>query len=143
MLFLTLSLSKPFAYPPPPPPPPPPPFRFAKFSYDWSIMFTIRYFIIHNNCTMLHSNPNRLELTPSYTKIVLQYHFPSLPSPQLPPPNIFLQCSPTYLVVWPNGFLAFFTVVCVQFLVAWDAVGVFVLYDVATGHQFFVAVVAG
>lgn len=47
------------------------------------------------------------------------------------------------LVVWPNGFLAFFTVVCVQFLVAWDAVGVFVLYDVATGHQFFVAVVAG
>lgn len=82
---------------------------------------------------MLHSNPNRLELTPSYTKIVLQ----------LPPPNIFLQCSPTYLVVWPNGFLAFFTVVCVQFLVAWDAVGVFVLYDVATGHQFFVAVVAG
>lgn len=49
----------------------------------------------------------------------------------------------THLVIGPDRFLALFTVVGVQFLVARDAVRVLVFDDVATGHQFFVAVVAG
>lgn len=46
------------------------------------------------------------------------------------------------LVVWSYRLGAFLTVVCKQFLVAWDAMGVLFLEDISAGHQLLVTVPA-
>ena len=58
---------------------------------------------------MLHSNPNRLELTPSYTTIVLQNpSLPLFPSPKLPLQTFFYSAAlyiPCSLAQWVSCIL--------------------------------------